>query len=74
MLTIDHNLDGKVQRLKEQLKQSTNKTVRFDEPQLNLQMKLLNLNEANSTKDPLAEIFHLDESAQTGKKNDTNFG
>lgn len=75
MLGTDQNLGGKVQRLKDSLKQSTNKTVILDGEPLLLQnqMKGLNINDRlNQTKDPLEDLFNLNENAN--KSNDINFG
>jgi hypothetical protein len=75
MLGTDQNLGGKVQRLKDSLKQSTNKTVILDGEPLLLQnqMKGLNINDRlNQTKDPLEDLFNLNENAT--KSNDINFG
>lgn len=76
LLTLDHNLGGKVQRLKDQLKQSSNKTVRFEDAQM-IQHRLQNLNisnSANTVKDPLADVFQLDKNAQSVERNEVNFG
>ena len=75
MLGTDQNLGGKVQRLKDSLKQSTNKTVILDGEPLLLQnqIKGLNINDRlNQTKDPLEDLFNLNENAN--KSNDINFG
>lgn len=75
MLGTDQNLGGKVQRLKDSLKQNTNKTVILDGEPLLLQnqMKGLNINDRlNQTKDPLEDLFNLNENAT--KSNDINFG